>query len=148
MKVQKLDFISHTAEDFAELDLYLSANHGRTVIIHCEIHIINDLKVNILIEIDILVSEQIDILLSQRKVIVESCQNVQLNLNVTTLLNQINWLLLLNNQIMISVYDSIIVQIKSLQELLTDCDLLFKSECKLADIYMSIIDHIFTSIEV
>ena len=131
-----------------KLDLYLSANHDRTVIIHHEIHIVNELKVNMLIETDILISEQIDMFLSQCKAVIESCENVELNINVTTLLNQINCLLLLNNQITISAYDSIIVQIKPLQELLTDCNLLFKLKCKLADIYISIIDHTLTSIKV
>ena len=110
----------HSVRDYMKLDLYLSADHNRTAVICWEIHIINDLKVNILIETDILISEQIDILLSQQKTIIESCQNVQLNLNVITLLNQINQLLLLNDWTTISVYSSIIVQIKPLNDLSTD----------------------------
>ena len=150
IKIQELDFNSHAAEDYVKLNLYLSANHGKTADIHWEIHIINNLKVNILIEIDILISEQIDVLLSQWKVIIESCKKVQLNLNVTTLSNQINQLLLLNNQTIILVYEFIIVQVKSLHVLLTDWDLLFKSNCKLVNIYayISIVDHSLISIEV
>ena len=148
MKVWGLGFSSHAVRDYIELNLFFSADHSKTAVIHCKIHIVDDLKANVLIETDILISEKIDILLSQWKAIVESCQNVQLDLNVTTLLNQTNWLLLLNNQTMIPVYDSIIVQIKSLQGLLTDCNLLFESECKLADIYTSIIDYTVISIEV
>ena len=49
---------------------------------------------------------------------------------------------------MISVYASIIVQIKSLQKLLTDHNLLFELKCKLTDIYTSIIDHTLISIKV
>ena len=49
-----------------------------------------------------------------------------------------------------SVYDLIIVQIKSLHKLLTNWDLLFESECKLADVYVYtlIINHTLISIEV
>ena len=150
LKVQGLSFSSHSAEDYVKLELYLSANYDKTAVIHWEIHIIDDLKVNILVRTDILVSEQIDILLSQRKAVIRSCRNIELDLNVTTLLNQTNRLLLLNDQITVSVYDSIIVQIKPLQDLLTDQDLLFESECKLADVYVyiSIVDHTLTSIEV
>ena len=148
MKVWGLSFSLHAAEDYIELNLFFSADHSKTAVIHCEIHIIDDLKANVLIETDILISEKIDILLSQWKIIVGSCQNVQLDLNITTLSNQTNQLLLLNDQTTISIYDSIIVQIKPLQELLTDCNLLFKSECKLADIYISIVNHTVISIEV
>ena len=65
MKVQELDFSLHAAEDYVELNLYLSANYDRTAVIHCKIHIVDDLKVNVLIETDILVSEWINVLLSQ-----------------------------------------------------------------------------------
>ena len=147
MKVWGLGFSLHTIRDYVELDLYFSANHNKTTVIHCEIHIVKDLKVNILIETDILISEKIDILLSQWKVIIESCQNIQ---NVTTLLNQINQLLLLNDKITISVYNFTIIQIKPLNDLSTDRDLLFELKCKLADTYAytSIVDHTLTSIKV
>ena len=62
MKVQQLGFSSHTAEDYVKLNLYLSASHDKTAVIHWEIHIVDNLKVNILIKTDILISEQIDIL--------------------------------------------------------------------------------------
>ena len=65
MKVQDLDFSSHAAEDYIELNLFFSADHSRTAVICYEIHIINDLKTNVLIETDILISEQINVLLSQ-----------------------------------------------------------------------------------
>ena len=150
MKVQGLSFSSYAVRDYVELDLYFSVNHDKTAVIHCEIHIVKDLKVNILIKTDILISEKINVLLSQWKVIIESCQNVQLNLNVITLLNQINQLLLLNDKITISVYDSIIVQIKPLNDLSTNRDLLFELKCKLADVYAytSIVNYTLTSIEV
>ena len=150
MKIQGLSFSSHSVKDYVKLKLYLSANHDKTAVIHWEIHIIDNLKVNILVRTDILVSEQINVLLSQRKAVIRSCRNIELDLNVTTLSNQTNRLLLLNDQITVSVYDSIIVQIKPLQDLLTDQDLLFESECKLADVYVyiSIVDHTLTSIEV
>lgn len=79
-----------------------------------------------------------------------SCENVELNLNVITLLNQINWLLLLNEQIMIAVYSLNIIKIKSLQELLIDWDLLFKLKCKLANtyIYTLIVNCTLTSIKI
>ena len=109
IKVQGLDFSSHTAEDYIELNLFFSADHSRTAVIYCEIHIVNDLKANVLIETNILISEQINVLLSQWKAVMRSCKNVQLDLNVTTLLNQINWLLLLNNQITTSVYDLTVI---------------------------------------
>ena len=54
----------------------------------------------------------------------------------------------MNDQITISVYDLTVIQIKSLHRLLTDWDLLFELNCKLADVYTSIINHIFTSIKV
>ena len=57
MKVQELSFSSHTAKDYIELNLYLSADHSKTAVIQCKIHVIDDLKVNIFIETDILVSE-------------------------------------------------------------------------------------------
>ena len=72
MKVQELNFSSHVTEDYIELDLYLSADHSKTAVIHCKIHIINDLKANILIKTDILISEKINVLLSQWKVIIGS----------------------------------------------------------------------------
>ena len=148
MKVQELDSSLHAAEDYIELNLFFSADHDKTAVIQCKTHIINELKANVLIETDILISEQIDVLLSQWKAVIESCQNVQLDLNITILLNQINWLLLLNNQTTISVYNSIIIQIKPLIELSINWDLLFESEYKLADAYTSIVNHTLTSIEV
>ena len=57
LKIQELNFSSHTAEDYVELDLYLSADHSETAVIQHKIHVVNDLKVNIFIETDILVSE-------------------------------------------------------------------------------------------
>ena len=74
-------------EDYVELNLYLSADYDKTAVIHWEIHIIDDLKVNILIRTNILVSEQINVLLSQWKAVIESYENVKLNLNITTLHN-------------------------------------------------------------
>ena len=65
MKVQELDPSLHAAKDYIELDLFFSADHNRTAVIHHKIHIIDELKANILIETDILISEQIDIFLSQ-----------------------------------------------------------------------------------
>ena len=44
-------------EDYVKLDLFFSADHDRTAVIHHKIYIVNDLKVNVLIETDILVSE-------------------------------------------------------------------------------------------
>ena len=54
MKIQELGFSSHTAEDYVKLNLYLLTDHDRTAVIHWEIYIINNLKVNILIKTDIL----------------------------------------------------------------------------------------------
>ena len=56
----------------------------------------------------------------------------------------------MNNQTTISVYDCIFIQIKPLDELFTDWDLLFKSECKLVNTYTytSTVNHILISIEV
>ena len=64
MKVQKLSFSSYAVRDYVELNLFFSADHDRTVIIHCEIYVVDELKVNVLIETDILISEQINVLLS------------------------------------------------------------------------------------
>lgn len=120
MKVQGLGSSSHAARDYVELDLHLPANHGRTAIIRREFHVIDDLKANILIGTDILVPEQIDILLSQQKAVIGSCQNVELDLNVTTLPNQTNRLLLLSDQTTMPAYGSTVVQIKPLHRLPTD----------------------------
>ena len=147
MKVRGLGSSSHAASDYVELDLYFPA-HGRTAVIQREVHVVNDLKANMLIGNDILVSEQIDVLLSQRKAVIGSCKNVQLDLNVTTLPNQTNRLLLSGDQTTIPAYGSTIIQIKPLHGLPTDRDLLFEPECKLADAYTSIVDHTLTSIEV
>ena len=76
MKVWGLGFSSYVIKDYVELDLYFSANHDRTAVIHCEIYIIDDLKVNVLIKTDILVSEQIDVLLSQQKAVMKSCKSI------------------------------------------------------------------------
>ena len=150
MKVRGLGSSSHAAGDYVELDLYLPADHDRTAVIRREIHVVDDLKANILIGTDILVPEQINMLLSQRKAVIGSCQNVELDLNITTLPNQTNRLLLSNDQTIIPAYGSTIVQIKPLHGLPTDQDLLFEPECKLADTYAytSIVDHTLTIIEV
>ena len=76
MKVWELSSSSHAAEDYVKLNLYLSADHSKTAVIHCEIYVIDDLKVNICIRTNILVSEQINVLLSQQKAVIESCENV------------------------------------------------------------------------
>ena len=65
MKVQGLGFSSHAVKDYVELNLFFSADHSKTAVIHHKIHIIDDLKANILIKTDILISEKIDVLLSQ-----------------------------------------------------------------------------------
>ena len=109
MQVWELNFSFYAVRDYVELDLYFSANCDKTAVINCEIQIIDNLKMNVLIETNVLVSEQINVLLSQWKTVIESCKNIELSLNITTLLNQINWLLLSNDQITISVYDSIII---------------------------------------
>ena len=90
MKVWGLEFSSHAAKDYVELNLYFSDNHSRTAVIHWEIYVINNLKAHILVETDILISEQVNILLSQREAVIESCKNIELDLNVITLLNQTN----------------------------------------------------------
>ena len=147
MKVQGLGSSSHSAEDYVDLDIYFPTNHGKTVVIHREIHIVDDLKANILIGTDILVLERIDVLLSQRKAIIGSCENVELDINVTTLPNQTNRLLMSNSQTTIPAYGSTIVQIRPLHGLPTDRDLLFEPDCRLADAYTSIVDHQLSSIE-
>ena len=150
MKVWGLELSSHAAEDYVELNLYLLTDHDRTAVIHWEIYIVDDLKTHILIETDILISEWINVLLSQRKAVIESCENIELDLNVITLFNQISWSLLSSEWTTISVYDSIIVQIKPLPELFMNQDLLFEPDCKLADTYayMSVVNHTLISIEV
>ena len=147
MKVRGLGSSSHSAEDYVDLDIYFPTNHGKTAVIHREIHIVDDLKANILIGTDILVPERIDVLLSQRKAIIGSCENVELDINVTTLPNQTNRLLMLNSQTTIPAYGSTIVQIRPLHGLPTDRDLLFEPDCRLADAYTSIVDHQLSSIE-
>ena len=87
MKVRGLGFSSHSVRDYVKLDLYLLTSHDKTAVIHWEIYVVDDLKVSILIKTDILVSEKIDVLLSQWKTVIESCKNIQLKLNITTLQN-------------------------------------------------------------
>ncbi len=54
-----------------------------TVIIK-EMHIVNNLKIKILIDINILILENISIMLLSRKAIVNSYDNIELSLTVTT----------------------------------------------------------------
>ena len=84
---------THKSTEFVIVTLYLLSRDEKITVIFCETHLINNLKACMLIKIDILTSEKISLNLSERKVTIESCDNTEISLTITTQsINQINQL--------------------------------------------------------
>ena len=82
--VQELSSNTHESSKFAVIDLYLSDKNRKIVIIFCEIYLVKNLKAHMLIRIDILTSEEISLDLLRKKMIIESCDNTEISLTITT----------------------------------------------------------------
>ena len=86
--------------------MYFSNTDDKTAHIKKEFHLINDLKTKMLIEIDILTAKKITVKLKLADLVVtiESCQNINISLSVTTRLNsQINRSVIFNEYTVISL---------------------------------------------
>ena len=92
------------------------------------------------ISTDILILKKIDVFLSQQKTVIDSCQFMKILINIITLSDCTNWIILFNDETIISVYDYVMILIESLK-LLTDCDLLFELNCHSAEVFISIVDY-------
>ena len=139
MKVRSLSSISHSADKYVQLDIYLSS-HSWTAIIHREVHIVDSLKMNILVSTDILILKKIDVLLSQQKTVIGSCQSMKIPVHVTILSDHTNQTIQFNDETVIPAYGYVTVSIETL-DLPTDWDLLFESDCNSAEAYTFIVNH-------
>ena len=82
--IQELRTEIHYYDEYIILIIYLSDNNDQLAIIIKEMHIINNLKIKILVDINILILKNISIMLLSRKAIVNSYNNIELSLTVTT----------------------------------------------------------------
>ena len=84
--VHKLEIMTHQANKYITLNIYLPGIDGRIAHIKQELHLINNLKANVLIKTDILATEETTVKLQSKGsvTIIESCINITISLSVTT----------------------------------------------------------------
>ena len=146
--VHSLETVTHQANEYVTLDIYLSDTDEKTAHVSSEFHLFNDLKINMLIETDILTVKKITVKLQLKNstAVIESCQNVVISLYVMTRSNTCtNWAVISNEYTIILSQAQIAVLITSFSEaeLLNNRDLLFESEnvsTELA-VYAHIVNH-------
>ena len=89
--VQELGSNTHESSEFTVIDLYLPDKNRKIAVIFCEVHLVKNLKAHMLIKIDILTPEEISLDLLRKKMIIESCDNTEISLMITTQsINQMN----------------------------------------------------------
>ncbi|SLM39794.1 hypothetical protein LPUS_10408 [Lasallia pustulata] len=84
MEVRGIGLTSHSANEYARVDFYLPGKDGRTAYFQREVHLVENLKVNLLMGIDIISLEQIHIDKSREVATVRLCDNIKLALSIRT----------------------------------------------------------------
>ena len=134
ISMRNIDNIMHHIFDYVVLTLYLDDQLVDKIAtidkFQIEIHLIDDLKINILIDNDILTTQQVKLNLAQQIVQLNSCQNLVAFINV--LIRQeaeVKRIIRVKNIVIISIKITINVSMSYNDDLSTDRDFLFESQC-------------------
>ncbi len=84
LTVREIDANVHETKKYVNFSIYLSSKNDskKMIEIHREMHLVEDLKVNMLIENDILESEDIIIDIQEKKIAISSCQNMIIEVKI------------------------------------------------------------------
>ena len=134
ISMRNIDNIMHHIFDYAVLTLY----HDDQLIdkidvidkFQIEIHLIDDLKINILIDNDVLIAQQIKLNLAQQIVQLDSCQNHVVLINVLVKQKiEVKRIIRVKNIVIVSIKIIINVSMSYNEDLSIDRDFLFESQC-------------------
>lgn len=90
INVREIDSFKHQCQKYVFIDLYLSDTvEDKLAMTHFtrDAHIVNNLKAKLLLSMNIMSSERIFIDIANRLIIVNSCQNLRIELSVTSRAN-------------------------------------------------------------
>jgi len=141
---------SHELGKYTVVNLYLSSKNEHMTIISHEAHLVDNLRAWMLVKIDILALKTVSLNLQEQVTIIDSCDNVEVPLTVTTcFINQINQLVYVKLCTVIPPKSHSKVAI-SITELSHNWDLLFKSDCQHEEamIYAHIVNHTLLKVHV
>ena len=148
ISMRNIDNIMHHISDYVVLTLYLDDQLIDKIAIidkfQIEVHLVDDLKINILIDNDTLIAQQIKLNLAQQTVQLDSCQNLVAFINVLTKQKvEVKRIIRVKSIVIISIKIIINVSMSYNDDLLIDRDFLFESQCAK---YLSDDDDVFAHI--
>ena len=121
---------THKCQKYIHLSLYLSdqLNEKFTVVhIMCNVHLVDNLQINLLIGMNIIDSECISTDISSQKIIIEECHNMLVNLIITSWKNShVWWIIWVSSKTVISLQfiQQVMIKIEK-QSLSNNKDLIF-----------------------
>ena len=134
ISMRDIDNIMHHIFDYVVLTLYLDDQLADKIAIidkfQIEVHLIDDLKINILIDNDVFTTQQVKLNLAQQTVQLNNCQNLVALINVLTRQEiEVKRIIRVKNIVIKSVKITINVSMSYNDDLSIDRDFLFESQC-------------------
>ena len=134
ISMRNIDNIMHHIFDYALFTLYLDNQLINKIVVidkfQIEIHLIDDLKINIFIDNDVFIVQQIKLNLAQQIVQLDNCQNFVVFINVLTRQKtEIKRIIRVKNIVIVSIKITINVSISYNENLSVDRNFLFESQC-------------------
>ena len=134
ISMRNIDNIMHHISDYVVLTLYLDDQLIDKIAIidkfQIEVHLVDDLKINIFIDNDALIVQQVKLNLAQQTVQLDSCQNFVALINVLTRQEiEVKRIIRVKSTVIVSVKITINVSVSYNDDLSADRDFLFESQC-------------------
>lgn len=146
MKVWGISLTSHSVNEYAWINFYLSDKDRRTAYFQWEIYLMKNLKANLLMRIDIISSENINVDSFREITTVRSCNSIQLALSIKTCSVKVHKTVFSYNKTWISAHTQKALSIHDVREtslnLLKNWDMLFELSVKQnVSVFAHIVNH-------
>jgi hypothetical protein len=143
--VRDIDIATHNCSEYVHLKLFISEFKKTTRLIR-QAHVVNNLRAKFLMKMNILESEKIVLNLSRRKMILTLCENVEINIRITSIavnIKSVNRVILTKQLVSVSTKFIVSVSIR-MKRILSDRDFLFQSIHR--ELSLEFIDEVMTHI--
>ena len=150
INIRRLNIKQHNVSEYVRLFIYLSESKDTALIIK-EVHIINDLSVNVLLEMNILKLENIVLDLSRNMLIINSYNSLKMSISTCIKLTKIDTIIVSKTRKVIASHIDMKISIqtrrKSLRQLSVDRDFIFEpAQHDSLSICTHIVDHTMSNI--
>ena len=153
MEVRGIGSASHNASQFVLVSIYLLGRDRKIALIEREVHIVDNLKVNLLVGMDILAPEGILIDLENRLATIRSCESIQLPLTIESRSSKVDRTIFSEYEQTVQPHTRALLTILgakgSALELPQDRDLLFEPDClDQLSVFAHLVDHTMEAVYV